>query len=190
MLVHAQVLAEMNCSDMGLDLVAFLPLGVVGGWCSMLELDSVLPGSGLVIPAACACMGLAAVYKEGLGTLVSKFCKPPKDVIRGPFFVEEPEEKDDEDEADESLEVNLDEEITFEFLLGYGQWQTGLRLTYDAVISMEMNPPPALTSFAVMQQANSYKYRHFQKQGEVGQQFWGGGGWNSKQQGWNTQNYY
>ncbi|CAK8994205.1 unnamed protein product [Durusdinium trenchii] len=185
-----EVLAEMNCSDMGLDLVAFLPLGVVGGWCSMLELDSVLPGSGLVIPAACACMGLAAVYKEGLGTLVSKFCKPPKDVIRGPFFVEEPEEKDDEDEADESLEVNLDEEITFEFLLGYGQWQTGLRLTYDAVISMEMNPPPALTSFAVMQQANSYKYRHFQKQGEVGQQFWGGGGWNSKQQGWNTQNYY
>ena len=182
----------MNCSDMGFstgDLVAFLPLGVVGGWCSMLELDSVLPGSGLVIPAACACMGLAAVYKEGLGTLVSKFCKPPKDVIRGPFFVEEPEEKDDEDEADESLEVNLDEEITFEFLLGYGQWQTGLRLTYDAVISMELNPPPAPTSF-VMQQANSYKYQHFQKQGEVGQQFWGGGGWNSKRQGWNTQNYY
>ncbi|CAK9046592.1 unnamed protein product [Durusdinium trenchii] len=144
-----QVLKEMNCSDMGFsteDLVTtFLPLGVVGGWCSMLELDSVLPGLGLVIPAACACMGLATVYKEGLGTLVSKFCKPSKDVIRGPFFVEETEEEDDEDEADESLEVNLDEEVTFEFLLGYGQWQTDLRLTYDAVISMDLNrlnPPP------------------------------------------------
>ena len=76
----------MNCSDMGFstgDLVAFLPLGVVGGWCSMLELDSVLPCSGLVIPAACACIGLAAVYKDGLGKLVSKFCKPSKDVIMG-----------------------------------------------------------------------------------------------------------
>ncbi|CAK9042551.1 unnamed protein product [Durusdinium trenchii] len=116
-----QVLAEMNCSDMGFsteDSVALLPLGVAGGWCSMLELDNVLPGSGLVIPAACACMGLAAVYKEGLGKL------------------------DDEDEADESLEVNLDEEVTFDFLLGTGKWQTSLRLTYDAVMSMELNPPP------------------------------------------------
>ena len=151
--VHAQVLAEMNCSDMGFsteDSVALLPLGVAGGWCSMLELDNVLPGSGLVIPAACACMGLAAVYKEGLGKLVSKYCKPQKkQVIMGPFFVEEPEEKDDEDEADESLEVNLDEEVTFEFLLGYGQWQTDLRLTYDAVISMDLNRlnPPLCPQF-------------------------------------------
>ena len=138
------LVAEMNCSDM----LAFLPLGVAGGWW-MLGLDSVLPGSGLVIPAACACMGLAAVYKEGLGTLVSKFCKPSKDVIMGPFFVEEPEEEDDEDEADESLEVNLDEEVTFEFLWGYGQWQTGLRLTYHTVISMDLNrlnPPLAHNS--------------------------------------------
>ena len=148
-----QVLAEMNCSDMGFsteDSVALLPLGVAGGWCSMLELDNVLPGSGLVIPAACACMGLAAVYKEGLGKLVSKYCKPQKkQVIMGPFFVEEPEEKDDEDEADESLEVNLDEEVTFEFLLGYGQWQTDLRLTYDAVISMDLNRlnPPLCPQF-------------------------------------------
>ena len=177
------LVAEMNCSDM----LAFLPLGVAGGWW-MLGLDSVLPGSGLVIPAACACMGLAAVYKEGLGTLVSKFCKPSKDVIMGPFFVEEPEEEDDEDEADESLEVNLDEEVTFEFLLGTGPWQTSLRLTYDAVISMDLNPP-----MPVMQQAYSYRYqdyRHFQH-GQVGQMFWGGGGggWKNKRQGWKTQNY-
>ncbi|CAK9009863.1 unnamed protein product [Durusdinium trenchii] len=129
------LVAEMNCSDM----LAFLPLGVAGGWW-MLGLDSVLPGSGLVIPAACACMGLAAVYKEGLGTLVSKFCKPSKDVIMGPFFVEEPEEEDDEDEADESLEVNLDEEVTFEFLWGYGQWQTGLRLTYHTEAGLATLP--------------------------------------------------
>ena len=66
-----------------------------GDLVAMLELDSVLPGSGLVIPAACACMGLAAVYKEGLGKRVSKFCKPSKDAIMGgPFFVQEPEETD------------------------------------------------------------------------------------------------
>ena len=40
-------------------------------------------------------MGLAAVYKEGLGKRVSKFCKPSKDAIMGgPFFVQEPEETD------------------------------------------------------------------------------------------------
>ena len=106
--------------------------------------------------------------------------------------MEEPEEKDDEDEADESLGVNLDEEVTFEFLLGTGLWQTSLRLTYDTVISMDLNPPSP-----VMRQAYSYKYhdyRHFQKHGtvgQVGQMFWGGGGggWKDKRQGWKTQNY-
>ena len=65
--------------------------------------------------------------------------------------------------ADESLKVNLDEEVTFEFLLGTGQWQTSLRLIYDAVISMDLNPP-----LPVMQQAYSYKYRDYDTSRNMG----------------------
>ena len=38
----------------------------------MLELDTLIPGSSLVIPAACACIGLMAGYMDGFKSLVNR----------------------------------------------------------------------------------------------------------------------
>jgi len=79
-----QVLQEMNSSKMSLwstdDMVAYMPVSLVAGWCCMLELDTLIPGSSLVIPAACACIGLMAGYMDGFKSLVNRFTPPPKDV--------------------------------------------------------------------------------------------------------------
>eukprot|EP00438_Fugacium_kawagutii_P031758 Skav235160 [mRNA] locus=scaffold2326:6037:7245:- [translate_table: standard] len=88
------VLKEMNSTKMSPwstdDLASFLPVSLVAAWCCILELDALLPGSSLAIPAACVCIGMVCGYMGAF----RGFTRPPKDVTWDPIlWADDAEEK-------------------------------------------------------------------------------------------------
>ena len=72
------------------DVAAFLPVTLALSWGCMLELDLLLPGSSMLIPAAGACTGMVAGYLDGFKWFTRFRPPPPKAWGKfKPFFGDE-----------------------------------------------------------------------------------------------------
>lgn len=121
------VLKEMNSENVAPwspeDMASFLPMSLVAGCCCILELDTLFPGSSIAIPVACACVGMVAGYMDGFKSLISRFARPPKDVMGDSIWADDEEPfpndakvmSDPESAEEHSDVVEPDEEPDFEF---------------------------------------------------------------------------